>query len=290
MPEIKGIATNLFGSVVDKYSNVFSSLKNSLSKANIKTPFRTYLSLVFFISVFSVISTALAVSVTMYILGMSSMLMIIYSVFSSFIVAIGSFVLMLFYPVQKAISRRKNIETNLPFVLIHMGAVAESGIPPFVIFKLISRFEEYGEIAKEMQKIVRNIELYGIDPLTAVKGVAERSPSEAFKQMLMGLVTTTESGGDIKLYLKNSGEQALFQWRIKREKFVQQLSTYAEFYTGLLISAPLFIISLFAVMNMIQRTMAGYNILDLTRMSLYIGIPVLNIGFLAFLRGVEVEM
>jgi flagellar protein FlaJ len=290
MFNLKGTATKLFGPTVDKYEDLFVSIKEILPKADIKIPFRTYLSTALFISTFSLIFTSIITLVVLLIFGFPFYLGIIYAVFSSFLVGIVSFVLMLFYPFQKAASRRKNINTNLPFVLAHMGAIAESGIPPYVIFKLISKFEEYGEISKEMKKIVRNIEAFGIDPLTAVKQIAERTPSEEFKEVLLGFITTTESGGDVKLYLKNAGDQALFEWRMKREKFIQQLSAYAEFYTGILIAAPLFIIALFSIMNMIQPTISGFSILDLTKISLYVVVPVLNIGFITFLRGVEVEM
>ncbi len=290
MTTLRGFATSIFGQIVDRYIDLFQFLKDTLPKADIKTPFRTYLSVVLFISTISFIVTLPTTFIAFSILGAPFYLKIIYSFFSSVLVSIVSFVLMLYYPIQKVSSRRKSIETNLPFVLTHMGSVAESGIPPYLIFKLIARFEEYGEISKEMKKIVANIENFGIDPLTAVKEVAERTPSEAFKQVLLGFVTTTESGGDVKLFLKNAGQQALFEWRMKREKFLQQLSAYAEFYTGLLIAAPLFIIALFAIMNMIQPTISGFNILDLTKISLYVIVPVLNLGFLMFLRGVEVEM
>jgi flagellar protein FlaJ len=171
-----------------------------------------------------------------------------------------------------------------------MGAIAESGIPPYVIFKLISQFREYGEVANEMRRIVHNIDSFGLDPLTAVKQSAERSPSNELKQVLLGFVSTTESGGDIKNYLKNAGERALFEWRMKRERFLQQLDAYAEIYTGLFIAAPLFIVSIFAVMNMIQPSIGGYSILELMRLSVYVIVPVLNTGFIMFLRGVEVEM
>jgi archaellum biogenesis protein FlaJ (TadC family) len=218
------------------------------------------------------------------------LLTIVYSVFGAISITVLSFSFIVFYPIQKAMARERNIETNLPFALTHMGAIAESGIPPYIIFKLISECEEYGELAKEMKKIVRNIETFGLDPLTSVKEVAKRTPSADLRQILLGFVTTTESGGDVRIYLRNAGQQALFDWKVKREKFLQQLSAYAEFYTGLLIAAPLFIISLFAVMNMIQPSLGGFNILDLTKISIYLIVPALNIGYIVFLKGVEVEM
>ncbi|MFH1622958.1 MAG: type II secretion system F family protein [Candidatus Aenigmatarchaeota archaeon] len=290
MVNLNSLADSMFGWVSDRYGEYFSIVKDSIPKADIYMTFRTYMSMVFMTASMAYVSTFFALALALGFVEISAMMKVVYLLFVPFMVAIATVVILVFYPYQKMMDRRKSIETNFPFVLTHMGAVAESGVPPYVIFKLISQFDEYGEVAAEMRKVVRNMENFGLDPLKAVKEVAERTPSDKMKQMLLGFVTTTESGGDVKLYLKGAGEQALFDWRIKRERFLQQLSAYAEFYTGILIAAPLFIIALFAVMNMIQPTVAGFDILFLTKVSIYGAIPLLNIGFLLFLRGMEVEM
>jgi len=287
---VRGLATNIFGGVVDKYASYFNFVKENLPRANMKIPFRTYMSMVFMMATISFLAGVVSVFISLSIVQLPLLEKIMFVTFAPILIAMTTFFLLIFSPYQKALSRRRNIETNLPFVLTHMGAVAESGVPPYVIFKLISQFNEYGEIAKEMGKIVNNVDAFGVDPLTAVREVASKSPSESFKQLLMGFVSTTESGGDIRAYLRNAGQQALFEWRIKREKFLQQLSTYAEFYTGLLIAAPLFIIALFAVLNLVQGNFAGYNILDLMKLTIYIVVPLMNGSFLLFLRGMEVEM
>jgi len=286
----RGFATSIFGGLADKYSKYFTFVKDSLPRANMRIPFRTYMSMTFLMATISFLTGILAVVMSLSIIPLSIFQKIMYAFFVPILIGLITFFILVFNPYQKTLSRRRNIETNLPFVLTHMGAVAESGVPPYVIFKLISQFDEYGEIAKEMGKIVNNIDAFGIDPLTAVREIADKSPSDSFKQLLMGFVSTTESGGDIKTFLKNAGQQALFEWRIKREKFLQQLSTYAEFYTGLLIAAPLFIIALFAVLNLVQGNFAGYNILDLMKLTIYLVVPLMNGMFLLFLRGMEVEM
>jgi flagellar protein FlaJ len=290
MPSFKGFATAAFGGFVERYANIFAVVKESLPKANIRIAFRTYMSLILLVSVVVYfISLVITITAVLFI-KVSFLMSIMFVVFIPVLSAVVIFLALTFYPLQKMSSRKKNIESNLPFVLTHMGAIAESGVPPYVIFRLISQFEEYGEISKEMGKIVRNIETFGIDPLTAVKEVADKTPSHAFKQTLLGFVTTTESGGNIKVFLKSAGDQALFDWRIRRERFLQQLSAYAEFYTGILIAAPLFIIALFSVMSMIQPTIGQFGILDLMKISIYLIVPILNGAFLLFLRGVEVEI
>jgi len=290
MPSLRSFATRLFGNVADKYSKSFNFLRESLQKADIKIPYRTYFSLSLLLALIAALLSFPLAFLILKFLNFHPLVVLVYSAFIPPIVFLVSFFLALFYPYQVASQRRKNIETNLPFVLIHMGSIAESGVPPYLIFKLISQFEEYGEVAKEMRKIVRNIEEFGLDPLSAAREVAKRTPSPQLRQVLLGFISTTESGGNIKEYLKNAGEQALFEWRIKREKFLQQLSTYAEFYTGVLIAAPLFLISLFAVMYLIQPTISGFSILSLMKLSVYGIIPAINVAFLFFLRGVEVEI
>lgn len=286
----RGFSTILFGGIVDKYGSSLTVIKENLPKANMRITFRTYVSMMFLFATIIYFASLVAVILTFQILQISLLLEIVYALFVPFTVAIMAIILFAFYPIQQSSTRKKNIETNLPFVLTHMGAIAESGIPPYVIFRLISEFPEYGEIATEMGKIVRNIDNFGIDPITAVKEIAEKSPSDAFKEVLSGFVTTTESGGNIKVFLKSSGEQALFNWRVKRQRFLEQLSAYAEFYTGLMIAAPLFIIATFSVLNQISPNISGYNILDLMKLSIYVIVPLLNGVFLLFLRGVEVEI
>ncbi|MEM5829784.1 MAG: type II secretion system F family protein [Candidatus Aenigmatarchaeota archaeon] len=290
LESIKGFSTSNFGWIVDKYPEFFSILKENLSKADIKISHRTYASLVIFFSLVTFILSFIVSFVALSIIQLQILLRILYSFFCSFLIAVVTLIVFIFYPSQRAERRKKDIEANLPFALTHMGAIAESGIPPYVVFRLLANFKEYGEISGEMRKIVKNIDEFGIDPLTAIKECANRSPSDQFKQVLLGFATTIEAGGNVKTFLKTMGEQALFEWRMKREKFIQQLTTVAEFYTGILIAAPLFIISLFAVMNMIQPTLAGFEIFDLMKLSIYILVPVINIGFLLFLSGIEVQI
>ena len=289
---MRGLATAMFGGIVDKYGNEFKFVKESLPMADIKIPFRSYVSWVFMMSVISLILASIITPIILFFVPIAIPLpiLIMMLIFVPIMITASTFITLIFWPYQQMNQRRKDMEANLPFALTHMGAVAESGTPPYIIFKLISQFDEYGEISKEMRKVVRNIDVFGLDQLSAVKEVAKRTPSEDLRQILLGFITTIDSGGDLKLFLKSAGEQALFNWRIKREKFLQQLSMYAEFYTGVLIAAPLFIVSLFAVMSFIQPNLGGFDILTLTQLSIYGLIPGINAVFLMFIKGMEVEI
>ncbi len=290
MLSYNAISTVLFGSLVDRYGSRFGFLRDNLPKADVKIPFRTYLSVVMTNSIIVFLFSLVFFTILTTFIELKLITKIIMIGYMPIMLTVISFAALTLYPYYKVNGKRKNIDMNLPFALTHMAAIAESGVPPYMIFKLLANFDEYGEIAREMKVLVRNIDAFGVDPISAVREMALRTPSDQLRQILLGIVSATESGGDVKTYIKNAGDQAMFNWKLKREKFMQQLSAYSEFYTGILIAAPLFIIALFAVMNMIQPNIGGFDILTLTKLSIYILVPFLNMGFLLFLRGVEVEM
>jgi flagellar protein FlaJ len=284
------LALKSFGWIPDRYPELFIGVGESLPKSGLAIPTRNYVSIICLLSFIGFLfGIVIAVFLNFY-LKLNVFTGFGLAVFFPIILGIIVFFIGYSYPIQQVMSRRANIDTNLPFAIAHIGAIVASGIPPSAVFKLLAKFKEYDILAEEMRKIVTNMEVFGLDPVSAMREVAKRTPSEKLKQLLFGFVSTIESGGDLKIYLRNMGEQNLFNWRMKRQKYIQQLSTYAEFYTGLLIAAPLFIISLFSVMNMIEPNLGGFGILQLMKLSIYILIPLLNIGFIVFLHSTQVEI
>jgi len=286
---LKVPAIKLFGKLADKYSDYFKILKISLYKADAKILFRTYLSIVFFLTTFVfilsfLITLAFSIYLSLNILQTIFGLIIIPILFS-----ITTFLLYYLYPISLAQRRKKDIESNLPFALNHMAAIAGSGVPPRVMFKVISRFKEYGEISKEANKITRNVEIFGMDEMTSIKEVASKSPSPPFKDFLQGILTTIQTGGNLNSFLKEEAEKAMFDYRIRRNKYVQQLTIYADFYTALLIAAPLIFVIMLPTLSIMQGTMFGFGIKELINLGLIL-LVILNIGFLIFLQLTQPRM
>ncbi len=288
----KALAAKTFGQIADRHGSLLLQVRPLLRQCGWGISFRNYISIIFLTSSITAIITAgiLVMLITTKMLQMNLLVTVFTLIFVPIAIGVVTLFFMLFIPYQTMLSRRRSIETNMPFAVAHMGAIAASGISPSAIFKLLAEFVEYEALNEEFKKIVRNINIFGLDPTSAMREVAKRTPSEEFRRLLFGFVSTIESGGNLKFYLRNAGKQALFTWRMKREKYLQQLSAYAEFYTGLLIAAPLFLIALFSVMNMIQPQIGGFGILQLMNISIYLVVPLLNIGFLMFLQATQVEM
>jgi len=266
------------------FSGYFSPLKEELKKANMNVLFETYVGRMVYLSVAAFVVTFGAVATAFTFLNVN----ILFSIFGAAIAAgATAFAVMTVYhsyPYHLLTSKKNSINSNMPFAINHMGAISASGVPPFVIFKLLANIHEYGEIAKEAKRIVRNIEIFGMDITTAIKNVASRTPSPDFKQFLSGVIANIETGGDLRTYLDNTAKEALFDYKLRREKYLKTLETYADFYTAVLIAAPLFFVSTLSILSLVGGQIFGLSIPVAIQLGVYIFMPMLNIAFIMFIH------
>ncbi len=283
----KRLSVIIFGRIADKYSDSFDNLKDKINEAGFEILSRTYISVTFFSS-FLAYFLSLPVVYFLAKTYLQDFMVFLTPVFSIGVSA-AVFALVYYYPFQVAFSRKRDLEFNLPFAVNHMAAISTSGVPPKIIFKLLSEFGEYGEISKEASKIVRNIEVFGQDTTTSIQNVASNTPSKNFRELLYGLLSTIKTGGNLSDYLQVKSKEALFIYRIRREEHLQALSTYADFYTAVMIAAPLFLISILAIMNIVGGTIEGMTITDIMNIGIYLAIPAMNIAFILFVHFTQPE-
>lgn len=283
----KKISVIIFGRLVDKYSKNFEPLKKKMRESGLKMLSRTYVSVIFLATVLSYVASLPVIFFITLVIYPG--ILVYLTPLISLGVAGAVFALLYYYPYQKAFSRKRNLDFNLPFAINHMSAIATSGVPPKILFKLLSEFGEYGEISREAAKIIRNVEGFGQDITTAIQNVAANTPSTDFRELLYGILSTIKTGGNLKNYLQIKAREALFIYRIRREEHLQALSTYADFYTAVMIAAPLFLISILAIMNVVGGTIEGMTIGDIMSLGIYLVIPATNIAFIMFIHFTQPE-
>jgi flagellar protein FlaJ len=97
-------------------------------------------------------------------------------------------------------------------------------------------------------------------------------------------VSIIETGGDLSKFLENASKEALFDYKLKRESYLQTLSMYADIYTAVLIAAPLFFVSVLSIMALVGGQVLGLDVPTALRLGIYGIIPIMNIAFLAFIH------
>jgi len=198
-------------------------------------------------------------------------------------IPIGTGMLMYFYPKSEGKNIGAKIDQELPFVAIHMSAIATSGIEPVRIFEIIIKGEEYQNSRLEFRKLLNLINFQGYDLITALKRVAASSPSIKLRELLDGLATTITSGGDMHEYLDKHADELLFDYKLEREKYTRTAETLMDIYISISIAAPMILLMLFIIMGSTGMYFLGLTT-GIMAALIILCVVVLNIGFLLFLR------
>jgi len=269
---------------IEKYPEFFKKVYKSIRYAGLKILANTYINIIFFLTLFFGFISFPVLMTFFSLKGDLIAIAFLKTILGFFIISGFTFWLGFYYPNMKAKTRRRSINTNLPFAIDHMSSVIASGVSPATMFKLISTSREYGEISIEIEKVINYIDFFGYDILTALKAVALITPSDQFKEFIDGFVSTIETGGDLKQYLHQKSGEALLNYRLERQKYVESLGTYSDIYTGVLIAAPLFFVTSLSLVSVLGGTIGGMSVNTVITVGTYIVIPALNLLFLIFLE------
>ncbi|MFH1315889.1 MAG: type II secretion system F family protein [Candidatus Woesearchaeota archaeon] len=288
-PTLIGIISNLTVreisyALIDLFPDIFRNLYNNMRSSNTKILSNTYVNIMVFSTLVTPLIGLFLFPPLFFMQGNPISLVIVKSIFMSIIVGITTFLTFYYYPTMKTKERQRNINTNLPFAVNHMSAVSSSSVPPTALFKLISSSHEYGEICIESEKINQFISIFGYDLITAIRSVAETTPSKAFKEFLEGIISTIESGGNLDEYLSDKSKESLLNYEIERQKYTETISAFSDVYTGILIAAPLFFVAALSLISILGGEIGGVSVDTIIGMGTYIVIPLLNIIFIVFLE------
>ena len=153
-------------------------------------------------------------------------------------------------PTSKAKTRGKNIDRYLPYVTNFINTMSVAGINPAEIFETLSTIELYGEVQKEAKKITTEIELMGIDTITALQHAIKITPSDKFKEFLQGILGVIQSGSQLGPYFDRCVERYMEEDLVERKRNLESLAIMAESFVVTVIAFPLFLVIIISIMGM----------------------------------------
>lgn len=285
---------NEYGQIANKYfkktadnvvkgnEKLFSPMFESFSKVDMPMLSSSYISLAILFTLISI--PASLVFALIFKLVLVSSLSWIVVIAAPIVVPVLTFIGFYFYPSSLISDRDKKIKRDLPFALVHMSAVAGSGAHPMSMFELLAKSDEYPELKKEVKKILNYVNLFGYNLSGSIKVVAKTTPSNDLRDLLNGMTTTIETGGDLNDFLKQKAESALTKYRLEKQKEVEAMGTYSEIYTAVFIAAPLLMVVSLAIINSISGGFGNLCAPFIAAVGVYGGLPLLNGLFMGFLQ------
>jgi flagellar protein FlaJ len=257
----------------------------NLQKSGMKTSFKGYVSLTLLSTMIAVGSVLVIVPITtLLMLHLSLFLSLLYTVGALFFTAAFSIIGFYLYPIIKKDNLKRNLEDSLPFTTGYLSILAGAGVPPSQMFRSLAKIDTKLAISQEAKNIVRDVELFGFDIITAMDTASKRTPSEKFRDLLEGFIATMHSGGDLSKYLSERSKQYMRLKRIALKRLADSLGVLAEFYVVMLVAGPLILVVMLAVMAMLGGGMPGLmNPRLLLYLLTYLGLPLGSMVFLIML-------
>jgi len=278
-------AYRVFSERTGKLLPLFKDLDVNLQKSGLKVSFKGYVSLAILTTLLTVISACAVVPlVSLLAFRLSLTLTLLYTVGATLFAGAFSIIGFYIYPLIKADSAKRSLEDGLPFTTGYLSILAGAGVPPAQMFHSLANIDASLAICDEAKNVVRDVELFGVDIISALDSASKRTPSEKFKELLEGFIATMHSGGELGKYLSERSSQYMRLKRIALKRLGDTLGVLAEFYVVLLVAGPLIMVVMLSVMAMLGGAMPGLlNPRLLLHLLTYLGIPVGSIFFLVVL-------
>jgi flagellar protein FlaJ len=251
LEKLEGMSFRLFGGLAPFFIRHVYQFKDILERARIKIYPETYVSLMLFTALVSLPISVIA-AVFLLLFGFTPLLFLI--PFPLYIVA--GFLLV---PMSKASDRAFGLEREMPFASAYVSVMASGGIAPYASFKRLTKVDLMPAMRGEAREIVKDVEVFGRDPLSALEQAAKKNPLDVFRDFLSGYASTVIIGGDIGHFLERKAEE-IFKTRAMRVKAAaERLGMLLETFIIVMVMMSLCFYILFSVDSIYSTGVSIYS-------------------------------
>jgi flagellar protein FlaJ len=282
------VAYQVMGEKSGRFFPLFKDLDRTLQHSDLRINFRAYVSLTVLSSFLITASVAVVVPVVLVVvshIALASALLFGFggALFAWAFTVIGFYL----YPVYCADNHRRELDDELPFTSGYMTILASAGVPPEKIFYSLSNLDIPLAASTEAKEVIKNINLFGLDVISALEKTSSRTPSEKFRDTIEGIISAIHTGGDLGGFLREKFRTSMKLKELNLEKYADNLSVLSEVYVALLLTGPLLLVIMVSVMSVLG---GGVGLLSpdlLLSLLTYLLIPVCAVIFLIILDSIS---
>lgn len=165
----------------------------------------------------------------------------------------GMYLFQVYYPVIIARGRKTRIDLELSYAVSYMQALSTTMSPFEVIRRIYEEKAMFGEVSCEFGQIVRDVELFGDDLITAMRNLQQTTPSPLMRDFLNDLGIVFESGGDITAYLSSKTDYFHEQARRELDVVLKTIEIMAEVYVSAFVAGPIALIIMIVAQGMTSK-------------------------------------
>ena len=240
---------------------IFPQIKGALEKGRVRIYSETYISLMLLSAILT-----LPVSIIGVVLALMTGFLPLLILVPLPLFVIAGFIVV---PMNNASDRSSSLEREMPFAAAYISVMSSGGIAPYSSFKRLTQVDLMPAMSKEARDIIKDVEIFGVDPLSALDLASKKTPLDIFKDFLGGYASTVIIGGDIGHYLERKAED-IFRIRALRVKAAaERLGMLLETFIIVMVMMSLCFYILFAVNGIQSGTNASTDISQYSGILMY---------------------
>lgn len=152
----------------------------------------------------------------------------------------------LFYPRIKlflAVSERKaSVDGEMAFFVLYASVMQSIGRSLYNSIVDVVDGAIFPTLENEGKMLSRNVHLFGMDQLTALNEHGLSHPDPHFKNLLLGYVSISKSGGDLARYMERKSEEFFHRTQFRYANYRSQAGVIGETMLILLTILPMMIL------------------------------------------------
>jgi flagellar protein FlaJ len=247
------------------YSNGRARVDETLENAGLKIYPEAYFSLIgFFLIVFIIIAMPIAL-----ITGFLPL------VFSPLLIILLGWAI----PKIMAQDRASKLDMEVPFAGTYISVMATGGLSPYASLKRLKNCPLLPNISKTVKNIEVDVQVKGLDPVTAMERSAQNLPSRDYKDLLLGYASTLRTGGDVIHYLLMRTETMFRDLAIKVKAFGDWAAMLMESYIAISILVTLSLTILFMTSIAFAQYWTGFFTAENFLIYSYFIVPAISFMF-----------
>jgi len=179
----------------------------------------------------------------------------------------------MYYPKLKlwfVVSERKSsIDDEMAFFTLYASVMQSIGQSLYNSIIDVLGKGIFPTIENEGKMLLRNVQVFGMDQITALNEHGYSHPNFYFKNFLLGYVSISKSGGNLSLYMERKGEEFFHKAQFKYANYKSQAHIIGEMMLILLTILP--------TMILISSFMLAENSVNVVMSLSFVLIPVVTI-------------
>ncbi|MFQ5970334.1 MAG: type II secretion system F family protein [Nitrososphaerales archaeon] len=189
-------------------------------------------------------------------------------------------------PKMSQSGRNSALEDEIAFVVGYLAVLITGGVSPLALFRRLSTSKLYPASAKEARRILTMVDVFGMDPVSAIDKAARYCPNKVFSEFLGGYISILRIGGDVRNYMDMKQKEVFNHRTLKLKSATEFVGTMAEAYLAatVVLGTSLFILQ--AVQSMLNQ---GEFNMNMILMFAGVFMPMISLAFIYLLHSSQTK-